>query len=203
MTGPLDRYPQAFMAAWPQRYHGISTPWPGQEAAWKLVAARARACFTDTVPARPHRSDGVILLGKTGRGKTALAALISKLCDQKLHVTPHLVRCADLRVQLRGLPSEREVDFPEIIEACRPARAPLLVVDDVGVEKGVQDAEELVRTLVDIRDLEPCFTICTANLDMGDFVTHLGGARQDSRLSPLQVIELNTLPDYRKEPRHA
>ena len=200
---PKDRYPRDFIAGWPRVYHALTGPLPAQRDTWTKIQERALACFGETAPGQAKRTDGVILLGKTGRGKTALAAFLARLCDQKLHVTPHLVRCAELRLQLRGLPIEREVDLPELAEACRPAKAPLLVVDDVGVEKGVPDAEELVRALVDMRELEPCFTVWTSNLSYDEFVQHLGGSRQDSRLSPLKVLEFSTLPDFRKEQRNA
>ena len=195
-----DRYPMEFLSAWPALYHGVLRPHPGQAKIWEDLARHARACFTAAPPASPVTTGGALLLGQTGRGKTALAALLARLFDAKLHVPVRLIRCADLRLKLRNFRARDDdtPDVPDIVEAASPANAPLLVIDDVGVERGVPDAEEVVRALVDARTLAPCFTAWTSNLAENDLFAYLGGERMDSRMAFLEVFVLDSQPDYRR-----
>lgn len=146
----LDQQPHVDTAgAWVARWHGAS---------------------------RPHR--GLMFVGPTGTGKTAVAAAIAHDCD------PHAYwREADLVQHIRDADRNGDGGFHRRQLAGRS----LLVLDDLGASRATDYVASIIRELIEARyeRRQPgCALIVTTNLREAERVDWLG-ARAASRLMEL------------------
>jgi DNA replication protein DnaC len=188
---------QEFIAQFPGIYHGVMGSKPEQ----RLVFNAMLKVLIDWDWARMRgevRPAGVVLLGKVGRGKTALAALLSRYAASVVGLRGSYVNCADMAEDLRGLDDNRRRQRSDYQELVDPAEWPICTIDDIGREAG-NEAPGMVRWMLDYRSRAGCFTIGTANLEQPALLTHLGGEREWSRFQALTVVEFPAgVPDYRK-----
>jgi DNA replication protein DnaC len=189
-TFPIDD----FLANFPPDLHGVVRARPQQEDRFERCLSAFNAWLAN------RRSTGLVLIGPTGRGKSAAAAFVARYAQQYHNQRPSFVSGMRLRDHLRGLPSEQRImNYQDYLELVDPAAWPVCVLNDVGREKGRPEAEELVRSAIDWRSEWPVFTVITANSTPTDLLNHLGGDREESRIARYTWIDFTGLPDYRKE----
>lgn len=151
------------------------------------------------VPSQSRRKPGgAILSGRVGGGKTALACLLAHEAAALAGLKASFIDCRRLRMDLRGLPSERRRGHADYADAADPHLWPVCVIDDAGIEANNPEARELVRDIIDLRTKACCFTLIATNLPRPKFAEYLGDDRDISRAGVLQWIDFpETLPDYR------
>lgn len=124
---------------------------------------------------------GAYLFGTPGTGKTHAAACAVRMwCDRggraRLVTAKRLLD--DVRDGYRGDGDRRALE--------RAARAPLLALDDLGMERRTDWAVEEISALIDARVSEGLPTIVTSNYSLGDLASLWGGvegARAASRIA--------------------
>ena len=183
------RAAESYSETFPRAMQRVKRPKPEQRIYFaKMVGALA------TWKASRGRL-GVVLDGAVGGGKSSLCSLLSRFAATK-GIVPVYISCIDLRTDLRGLPSERERGEPHYLDLLRSAD--LLVLDDIGREKGVVDAESFVSTAIELCNRAETFLALPSNLDWKDLTEYLGDERDVSRLMRLERIHIgDEVPDYR------
>lgn len=152
----------------------------------------------DAARAFDKSKDNLYLCGPVGSGKTHLATAAARKYFQKAPV--YVVRVADLALEVRAARGRSEVE-KELLD--RYVDAGVLVLDDLGVEKGTEFVFSLVYRLVDGRYMNrPGGLIVTSNLSLDDLTTKLGDDRVPSRLAQMaRVFTFAGEPDHRLEAR--
>jgi DNA replication protein DnaC len=118
----------------------------------------------------------LVLLGKTGTGKTHLAASIGNY-RLSLGQPAVFMVVPDLLDHLRASYAPgSELPYDEMFEAVRDA--PLLILDDLGAQLGTQWASEKLFQLFNHRYIYRLSTVVTSNLSLDEI-----GGRLASRLS--------------------
>lgn len=151
------------------------------------------------------KRESLFITGKTGCGKTHLAAAIVKEIPTVSKYT-----------YTTTIPGTVFITAPELLLKARSAftdntkwseegiidyysRCELLCLDDLGAEKTTEYAITTLYLILDRRSRNEMQTIITSNLSLDEIESTLG-ARIASRLSEMKVIKIN-MPDYRKK-RH-
>ncbi len=137
----------------------------------------------------------IVLIGKTGSGKTHLAISIfreAKVSDAR---NGYFITVPELLLKIRSAftPGSTETE-EDLIK--RFAGYEILVLDDLGAEKTTEWSITTLYLILDRRNREMKRTIVTTNLTLQDIENTLG-ARIASRLAEMRVIKLN-MQDYRK-----
>ncbi len=137
----------------------------------------------------------IVLIGKTGSGKTHLAISIfreAKVSDSR---NGYFITVPELLLKIRSAftPGSTETE-EDLIK--RFAGYEILVLDDLGAEKTTEWSITTLYLILDRRSREMKRTIVTTNLTLQDIEKTLG-ARIASRLAEMRVIKLN-MQDYRK-----
>lgn len=135
-------------------------------------------------------SDGIILRGPTGCGKTHLAIAMIRADARAYFIT-----VPDLLLKIRGSFSGGEHSEEEIVR--RYSELPALVLDDLGSEKASEFSIAALYLILDRRIRDCRRTIITTNLSQDD-IEKIFGARISSRLAGMENIKIN-MPDYRKK----
>ena len=155
--------------------------------------------------------ENMVLIGKTGSGKTHLAIGMLKIIDvnkipccsrsyksdtwddppEKYFITlPEVL--LRIRDSFKSNPRESEADVVNYF-----SDIDCLVLDDLGAEKPSEFSVATLYLILDRRINNCRQTIITTNLEMQE-IEQIFGARIASRLSEMKIIKIN-MPDYRKK----
>ena len=148
-----------------------------------------------TAQAYAEDADGWLLLqGAYGCGKTHLAVAIANWRLERYGERVLFITAPDLLDFLRrSFGNDAQGSFDEYFESVK--NAPLLVLDDLGVENPSQWAREKLFQLLNHRHVSRLPTVITANAPVSDFEPRLA-----SRLMQSDVVERVAInaPDYRR-----
>jgi DNA replication protein DnaC len=139
----------------------------------------------------PH-TDNLFLFGGCGVGKTHLACMIARRAldagIDALYVQPGRF----LR-RIRGKSGDEEQ-----VEIDRLARMPVLVIDDLGIEKDTEYATQILYEVINDRNMAyRNGLIVTSNLSIRDLAKKFGEDRLPSRLAGMCRIQKISGEDWR------
>jgi DNA replication protein DnaC len=152
----------------------------------------------------------ILLIGKTGCGKTHLAISIYKELVRRFILDGYrskFTTAPELLLEIRATyrPSskkysddggrceaETEQEVLDNYSTCE-----FLILDDLGAEKVSDFTIQSLYLIIDRRNREMRPTIVTTNLSLEEIETQID-ARMASRLADMTIIKL-TMPDYRKK----
>jgi DNA replication protein DnaC len=148
-------------------------------------AFAAAAAAGQAFGARP--AGWLVLSGPSGCGKTHLAAAIAGQCIENGQAALFMV-VPDLLDHLRAAyHPEGETGYDELFEMVRGA--PVLVLDDLGVQNATPWVEEKLFQLINHRYSAQLPTVITTNLDLGAFDERLQTRLSDAALSQVHYLE--------------
>lgn len=146
--------------------------------------------YADAFP--PATGDGLCLHGGYGTGKTHLAVAVGRAIAGS-----YVMNCAELLAAIRAS-FDGATAGPGMWERCMTA--PLLVLDDVGQEKGTAWVWEQLYILINRRYEALLPTIFTTNLRPEQWSARWGGAIASRIMGMSTIIELKGI-DYRTKKR--
>jgi len=156
------------------------SPNPAHQEAFGKAVASAHA-FVET-PA-----GWLVLTGPSGCGKTHLSAAIAGACIANGQAALFMV-VPDLLDHLRAAYQPGgEVTYDELFEMVR--NAPVLVLDDLGVQSATPWAEEKLFQLINHRYSAQMPTVITTNLDPAAFDARIQTRLTDADLSQVHYLE--------------
>lgn len=136
----------------------------------------------------------IVFSGAVGCGKTHLAAAIANQRLEQYGEMAIFLTAPDLLDALRGaIDPGGENTFDDYFYRIRAA--PLLVLDDLGVENPTNWAKEKLFQLLNHRHTEAKPTVITTNTDIDELDPRIG-----SRMAQGAVVNINA-PDYRRKSR--
>lgn len=153
-----------------------------------------------------YRLGGVILAGKAGRGKTALATYVAFYGAYLAGLRSSYVSCQAMLRHLRGSVDSREMQYADYLRKVDPASWQAVTLDDLGAEAPAPgasntEARDAARDVIDICSSACMFLVITTNKSANDLVAYLTD-RWASRASELTWIQFGAeMPDVRKEQR--
>jgi DNA replication protein DnaC len=155
-------------------------------------ATSLRAAYENAYAFAQNPQGWLLLEGTYGTGKTHLAAAIGN--ERLAWGEPVLfITAPDLLDHLRsGYNPQNEAGYDETFERLRSA--PLLIIDDLGVENPSPWAQEKLFQLFNHRYSSQLATVITTNADLGDLDARIRSRLLDVALSRHVRI---TAPDYR------
>lgn len=104
--------------------------------------------------------EGLLLVGPTGVGKTGIATFVAQLCGE-----PNQCSYWEVRALLTAIKNEFGDGQGHTLE--RAKTKPLLVLDDLGVERGTDYNRDTLRDIVESRFSRSLATVVTTNLHQG------------------------------------
>ncbi|UCH86014.1 MAG: ATP-binding protein [Dehalococcoidia bacterium] len=139
----------------------------------------------------------LVLLGRTGCGKTHLAAAIGHHLESK-GITVEFCVVPDLLELLRSSFREEAAggQFDQIFEAARTT--PCLILDDLGVHSATPWAQEKLFQILNYRYNAKLPTVITVGCALDDLPDSWVSRMYDTKVSMIFEIEA---PDYRGRPR--
>lgn len=139
----------------------------------------------------------IVLIGKTGCGKTHLAAATLRgmvvngsISKARFTTVPRLLM--EIRDSFKGEGGESERDIVE-----RYSKYNALILDDLGADRATEWAIETLYLIIDGRDSNLKPTFITTNLTIPEIEQHYG-ARIASRIAGMNIVTID-MPDYRKK----
>lgn len=151
-----------------------------------------------------YRLGGVVLSGKAGRGKTALATYLAFYGAYLGGLKSSYVSCQAMLRHLRGGLDARVMQYSDYLRKVEPADWQAVTLDDLGAEApptgaSNTEARDAARDVIDICSASCMYLVITTNKSAGDLARYLT-ERWASRASQLSWIEFaNEIPDLRKE----
>lgn len=113
-------------------------------------------------------TEGLMLYGKAGSGKTHLACAITRHIIEQKRIQVIFTRIVDLLSEIRQTYSEDEYcrteNESDLIR--KYAGAPLLIIDDLGAEKTTDWVRQILYQIIDERWIEQKPIIVTSNLNL-------------------------------------
>lgn len=129
----------------------------------------------------------LVFVGPSGCGKTHMAAAIAGRSIEKGQAALFMV-VPDLLDHLRGgYQPDAETGYDELFEMVR--NAPVLVLDDLGVQSKTPWVEEKLFQLINHRYSAQLPTVITTNLDMASFESRVQTRLSDPALSQVHYLE--------------
>lgn len=129
----------------------------------------------------------LVLVGPSGCGKTHLASAIAGKCIENGSAALFMV-VPDLLDHLRAAyQPDGESGYDELFEMVR--NAPVLVLDDLGVQNTTPWVEEKIFQLINHRYSAQLPTVITTNLDLGAFDSRIQTRLSDASLSQVHHLE--------------
>ena len=129
----------------------------------------------------------LVFSGPSGCGKTHLAAAIAGRCVERGQAALFMV-VPDLLDHLRSAYQPgSQVGYDELFELVRAA--PLLILDDLGVQSSTPWAEEKLFQLINSRYSAQLPTVITTNLDISSFDPRIQTRLCDAALSQVYYLE--------------
>jgi DNA replication protein DnaC len=129
----------------------------------------------------------LVLAGPSGCGKTHLAAAISGRCIERGQAALFMV-VPDLLDHLRAAYQPgSDVSYDDLFEIVR--NAPLLVLDDLGVQSSTPWAEEKLFQVINHRYNAQLPTVITTNADLERFDARIASRLSDAALSQVFYLE--------------
>lgn len=163
---------------------GRSGLWPQQATSLEQAYNRARAYA--------EKLHGWFLIrGKTGSGKTHLAAAIANFAVS-MGVPTLFITVPDLLDMLRSAYSDPESSFEERFEEI--SRASLLVMDDFGTQNATPWAQEKLFQILNYRYINKLPLVVTTNLFLSEMESRIRSRLEDPEL--VDIINISA-PDYR------
>lgn len=147
--------------------------------------------FAEAVKAAARFCEGpagwLVFSGPSGCGKTHLAAAIGGRCVERGQAALFMV-VPDLLDHLRSAYQPGgEVGYDDLFEMVK--NAPVLVLDDLGVQSATPWAEEKLFQLINHRYSAQLPTVFTTNLDLSAFDARLQSRLSDATLSQVYYFE--------------
>lgn len=113
-------------------------------------------------------TNGLMLYGKAGSGKTHLAVAITRHIIEQKQIQVRFTRIVDLLAEIRKTFNENEQyrteNESDLIH--RYTSTPLLVIDDLGAEKTTDWVRQILYQIIDERWIEQKPIIVTSNLNL-------------------------------------
>jgi DNA replication protein DnaC len=132
-------------------------------------------------------SGWIVLTGPSGCGKTHLAAAVANRCIERGSAALFMV-VPDLLDHLRASYQQgSEMAYDDLFEVVR--NAPVLVLDDLGVQSGTEWANEKLFQLINHRYNAQLPTLFTTNLELVEFDQRLQTRLGDPVLSQVFALE--------------
>jgi DNA replication protein DnaC len=153
-----------------------------------------------------YRMGGVILAGRTGQGKTALATYLAFYGAYLAGLRSSYVSCQAMLRHLRGSVDSREMQYADYLRKVEPATWQAVTLDDLGAEAPAPgasntEARDAARDVIDICSSACMYLVITTNKTPEELARYLTD-RWASRASELTWVQLgSTVPDIRKELR--
>lgn len=159
------------------------SPNPAHQEHFSRAVSAARR-FTE-------RPEGwLVLSGPSGCGKTHLASAIAGRCIEGGIPVIFMV-VPDLLDHLRSAyQPDSEVGYDDLFELVRSA--PVLVLDDLGVQSSTPWAQEKLFQLINYRYNAQLPTVFTTNLDPAEFDPRIQSRLSDGTLSQIHYLESGT-----------
>ncbi len=155
-------------------------------------------CFAEAVKSAQRFADQpegwLVFSGPSGCGKTHLAAAIAGRCIESGEVALFMV-VPDLLDHLRAAYQPgSEAGYDDLFEMLR--NAPLLILDDLGVQSSTPWAEEKLFQLINHRYSARLPTVFTTNLDLESFDARIHSRLSDAALSQVYHFESGPFSGY-------
>lgn len=137
---------------------------------------------------------GLTLMGKWGTGKTHLSISIVKEFIKRYHLYTKVRSFSDLLQELR-----ESYDGGGIIKTLKTYTGiPLLLIDEIGMEKKSDWVSEKLFQIIDGRIKNKLPTIITSNFSLEEIADTYGGAVRSRLLQGSAVIQIRCKDDYRE-----
>jgi DNA replication protein DnaC len=130
------------------------------------------------------------LMGASGTGKTHLAAAIANRCMER-GIPAFFTLVPDLLDHLRGTFSpDNEVSYDDLFDQVKGV--PLLVLDDLGVQKSTPWAQEKLFQVLNHRYVNSLSTVITTNVPLEQMDARLHSRLEDPRVSRVMDLGVST-----------
>lgn len=116
--------------------------------------------------------DGCYFWGPPGTGKTGLAVGLLKALMVKYWESGRYVNAPELLATLRGGYGAEQGNRSSLL--CELQEVPILIIDDIGVDKPSDWVESSMYSIIGPRHSEERTTIFTSNYSIGELATRIG-----------------------------
>ncbi len=170
---------------------------PARYEAFRLDTYEGNDALVELLRSHIHSEDSITLCGNTGCGKTHLAVgMLAEFIKRDTDAV--FITVPELLLRIRTSFGERATLTEEELIDQYTSKA-LLVLDDLGAEKSTDFSITTLYIIIDRRNRNGRKTIITTNFMSLEAVEEGLGARISSRLADSKIIQITTMPDWRKK----